>query len=137
MKSMSSLITPGPIILLALPALAWAIIAVTLASLAPIAYVPRIFNSTHVEHLAAFYIVTLVGAAAFGRLSLLRLAGLIVTFAVALAAIRVFQAAHRASALEDLLCDTAGVWTAIAPIIVARFRNARSPAEIEKPIWRH
>ena len=114
---------PGPLTLAALAALVWAVIAVALAALAPPAYVPHIFHSSHVEHLAAFYIVTLVGAAAFARQSLFRLAAVMIGFASLLAAIRAFQPAHQFSSAEDLLCDIAGVWAAIAPILVGRLRE--------------
>jgi hypothetical protein len=116
-------IVPGPLTLAALAALAWAVVAVTLAALAPPAYVPRIFHSSHVEHLAAFYIVTLVGAAAFARMGLFRLVAIIGGFALLLAAIRAFQPAHQLSTTEDLLCDVAGVWAAVAPILVGRMRQ--------------
>jgi hypothetical protein len=123
MEKKSGSIVLVPLTLAALAALAWAVIAVTLAALAPPAYVPRIFHSSHVEHLAAFYIVTLVGSAAFARLSLFRLAAVLIAFAVLLAVIRAFQPAHQLSSAEDLLCDIAGVWAAIAPILVGRLRD--------------
>lgn len=123
MKSDSGGIAPGPLTLAALAALVWAVIAVTLAALAPPAYVPRIFHSSHVEHLAAFYIVTLVGAAAFARINLFRLVAVMIGFAVLLAAIRAFQPVHQLSSAEDLLCDIAGVWAAVAPILVGRVRD--------------
>ncbi len=119
---------PGPVTVIALAALAWAVVAVTLAALAPPAEVPRIFQSSHVEHLAAFYIITLIGAAAFQRLQLFKLAGFVIGFAVLLAAVRYFQPAHRTSTTEDLLCDIAGVWAAIAPIVVARLRAPTAPS---------
>jgi hypothetical protein len=119
---------PWPLAMAALAALAWAVIAVTLAALAPPSYVPRIFHSSHVEHLAAFYIVALIGAAAFPRLKLFRLTAVLVVFAALLAAIRAFQPAHQLSSMEDLLCDIAGVWAAIVPILVGRLRDRPAPA---------
>jgi hypothetical protein len=116
-------VNPGALTLVACAGLAWAVLAVAMAALAPPEYVPRIFQSSHVEHLAAFYVVALVASAALPRLSLLRLAIGIIVFAAILAAIRSFQAAHRLSSEEDLLCDIAGVWAAMAPIVVGRFRS--------------
>jgi hypothetical protein len=136
MKSMFSLTSPAPMSLVALTALVWAVIAVVLAALAPKAYVPHIFNSSHVEHLAAFYVVTLIGAAAFDKLSILRLATGIVLFAIVLAAIRMFQPAHAPWVLEDFLCDAAGVWAAIAPIFVARYRDRQLYADGAPGLWR-
>jgi hypothetical protein len=123
MKPETGGIAAGPLTLAALAALAWAVIAVTLAALAPPTYVPHIFHSSHVEHLAAFYIVTLVGAAAFARLNLFRLVAAMIVFAIVLAVIRAFQPAHQLSAAEDLLCDIAGVWAAVAPMLVGRLRD--------------
>ncbi len=123
MDKTSGGVMAGPLTLAALAALIWAVIAIILAALAPPSYVPRIFHSSHVEHLAAFYIVTLVAAAAFGRLNLFRLVAVLVAFALLLAAVRAFQPAHQLSSAEDLLCDIAGVWAAVAPILVGRFRD--------------
>jgi hypothetical protein len=113
---------PGPLTWAVAAALVWAVIAVTLAALAPAGDVPRIVHSSHVEHLAAFYILTLIGAASFTRLSLVRLIAVMVGFAVVLAVVRAFEPSHRMSAMEDLLCDIAGVWAATAPIFVGRLR---------------
>jgi len=127
MKPTMSARMPWPLAMASLAALVWTVIAVTLAALAPPSYVPHIFHSSHVEHLAAFYIVTLIGSAAFAHLKLFRLAAVLVVFAVLLAVIRAFQPAHQLSSTEDLLCDIAGVWAAIMPILVGRLRtNTRS-----------
>jgi len=114
--------TPGPLTWAVAAALVWAVMAVTLAALAPAGDVPRIVHSSHVEHLAAFYILTLIGAASFSRLSLIRLIALMIGFAVILAVVRAFEPSHRMSAMEDLLCDIAGVWAAVAPMLVGRLR---------------
>jgi hypothetical protein len=126
-KSDKTIIAPGPLTLAALAALAWVVIAVSLAALAPPAYVPHIFHSSHVEHLAAFYIVTLVAMAAFARLDLVRLVAAMIGFAVVLAVLRAFQPAHQLSSVEDLMCDIAGIWAAVAP--------PTDPTRIEGP-WR-
>ena len=107
----------------ALAALAWGLIALAFASLAPPSYIPRIFQNYHIEHFAAFYTVTLLGSAALPRTKLLRIGLSLGLLAAVFALIRMTTQVHRLSYAEDLFCDIAGVLTALAPIFVARIRR--------------
>jgi hypothetical protein len=111
-----------PVALIALAALAWAIIALAFASLGPSEYVPRVFHNYHIEHFAAFYVVTLLTAAAMPRTSLWRICAGLAFLATIFALIRFATPLHRLTALEDLACDVGGSFAAITPILVGRFR---------------
>ncbi len=108
--------------LVALAALAWAIIALAFASLAPADYVPRVFHNYHIEHFAAFYVVTLLSSAALPRTSLARICTGLGLLAIAFALVRSAIPVHRLSATEDLACDVGGGFAAIVPMLVSRFR---------------
>jgi ABC-type Na+ efflux pump permease subunit len=112
---------------LALAGLAWALIALAFASLAPPAYVPRLFHNYHVEHMAAFYVVALLSAAALPGVRLTRIALVLVTLAAAFAAFRILALVNKVFYAEDLACDIAGVLAAIVPIYVGRFRQLSHP----------
>lgn len=109
--------------LAALAGLAWALIALAFASLAPPAYVPRIFSNYHIEHFAAFYVVTLLTAAALPTVRLDRIAGVLGALAAAFALFRILALVNKVFYVEDLACDIGGIMAALAPILVGRFRR--------------
>jgi ABC-type Na+ efflux pump permease subunit len=109
--------------LAALACLAWALIAVSFASLAPPTYVPHVFHNYHVEHLVAFYVVTLLSAAALPSIGLTRIGLVLALLAGALGLFRILALVNKVFYAEDLVCDLAGILAAIIPIFVGRFRR--------------
>jgi hypothetical protein len=107
----------------ALAGLAWALIALAYASLAPPTYVPRIFHNYHVEHFAAFYVVALLGAAALPRVKPIRIGLVLAVLATAFGLFRVLALVNKVFYVEDLACDIGGIVAAIVPIYVGRFRQ--------------
>lgn len=106
----------------ALAGLSWALIALAFASLAPPAFVPRLFQDSHVEHFAAFYVVAVLGAAALPTVKVDRIALFLASLAAAFALFRVLSLVNRLFSAEDFLCDLAGVIAGLAPVFVGRFR---------------
>jgi hypothetical protein len=85
--------------------------------------VPRVFQSFHVEHFAAFYVVTLLAAAALPGAELRWLGFVAGLLATAFAVVRFTFLVHRAFYAEDLACDVAGIFSALAPMTVQRLRE--------------
>jgi hypothetical protein len=85
--------------------------------------VPRIFNSYHIEHFVAFYLLTILAAAAFARAPLLQICFSLALMAVILASVRLLIPRHQVSDAEDLAADIAGIAAATAPMLVGRFRQ--------------
>jgi hypothetical protein len=113
--------------LAALAGLAWALIALAFASLAPPAYVPRLFHNYHAEHFGAFYVVALLSAAALPRVRLMRIGVVLAFLAAAFALFRILALVNKVFYAEDLACDIGGVFAAIVPIYVGRFRQLNNP----------
>ena len=112
--------------LAALAGLAWALIALAYASLAPASALPTIFHNYHVEHFAAFYVVALLSAAALPGVSLFRIGLVLSLTASAFALFRIFALINKVFYAEDLACDIAGILAAFAPIVVGRLRQIGS-----------
>lgn len=113
----------------ALAGLAWGLIAVIFASVGPSAAVPRVFFSYHIEHFAAFYLLTIFAAAGLPRIPLRQLCLCLGLMAVVLATVRLLIPRHRLSNAEDLAADLAGIAAVAAPILVGRFRQIASQRE--------
>ena len=111
-----------PWMIAALAACAWGVIAIAFASLAPSSLIPHLFYSYHVEHFAAFYVLSVVAAAGLPRIGLTRLSLSLIGFAAVLEVIRMLTPAHQLTSAEDLVCDIAGVLAAYAPMLVSQFR---------------
>jgi hypothetical protein len=107
----------------ALAGLAWGLVAVVFASVAPPRFVPRVFYSYHVEHFAAFYLIAILAAAGLPALRLYQLTFALVLMAVILATVRLVIPLHRLADAEDLAADLAGIGAAVAPIVVGRLRH--------------
>ncbi len=120
-----------PAIFMRALSLAATLVLVT-ASLAP--NVPQLLYSFHLEHFAAFYVVTLLAAAARYRTRLRRLAIDILLLAAALELIRGFTPAHRLTSAEDFVADVGGMLAAMAPLVIARFRDLFSPTPPPAPV---
>jgi hypothetical protein len=109
--------------LAALAGLAWGLIALVFASVGPSQFVPRLFYSYHIEHFAAFYVLTLLASSGLPRAPLRQVAPPLVLMAVLLATVRLLIPRHRMANAEDLAADIAGIAAAVAPILVGRFRQ--------------
>jgi len=109
--------------LAALAALAWGLIAVVFASVGPSQYVPRLFYSYHIEHFAAFYVLTLLATSGLPRAHLRQVVPPLALMAVVLATVRLLTPRHRMANAEDLVADLVGIAAAVAPILVGRFRQ--------------
>jgi hypothetical protein len=109
--------------IIAMAGLAWALIVLAYASLAPASAIPQIFHNYHFEHFVAFYVVALLSAAALPTVSLFRIALVLSLLASAFAMFRILELINKVFYAEDLACDIAGVLAAFAPIIVARLRQ--------------
>lgn len=107
----------------ALGGLAWGLIAVIFASVAPPQFVPRLFYSYHVEHFAAFYLIAILAAAGLPTLRLYQITFSLILGALVLATVRLVIPQHRLADAEDLAADIAGIGAAVAPIVVGRLRH--------------
>jgi hypothetical protein len=103
------------------------IAGVGFASLAPIAWVPRLLFSYHLEHFAAFYLMALCMAAARYRTQLHRILLDVTVLASLLEGVRAFTPAHQLSAAEDWFADVGGGLAALVPFLVSGFRHSFSP----------
>ncbi len=109
--------------LAALAGLAWALIALAFASLAPPSYVPRLLQNYHIEHFLAFYVVTILSAAALPQVGLLRIGSVLALLAGAFALFRILALVNKIFYAADFACDLWGIAAGLAPIYVARFRT--------------
>jgi len=109
--------------LAALAVLAWSLIALAYASLAPAADIPLIFHNYHVEHFAAFYVVALLSAAALPTVRLVRIGVALGCLAGAFALFRILALVNKTFYLEDLACDVIGTLAALVPIFIGRLRR--------------
>jgi len=108
--------------ILALAGLGWALIGLAFASIAPPNMVPRVLNNYHLEHFAAFYIVTLLAAAALPSVPFMRISIILCLLSGVFAAFRLLALVNRSFYVEDLACDLGGILAAAAPIIAGRLR---------------
>lgn len=115
---------PRAMAVAALGALAWAVIGVTFASLTTHPVVHHIFQSTHIEHFAAFYVLALLAVAGLPVFRTHWILVTVVVFAVTLELIRMSIPLHQERALADLFCDLAGVAAVLAPMMVDKLRLA-------------
>ena len=88
---------------------------------------PRFLASLHLEHFAAFYVIALATAAACPRTQLRKIAFGLMGFAVMLELMRIFVGARPMSSLVDLFADIGGIWCALIPILIGRFRQMFAP----------
>ena len=100
------------------------IAAVSFASLAPVAWVPHVLYSYHLEHFAAFYVMAASMAAARYRANLSRVLLDMLILASVLEGVRFFTPQHELSATEDWFCDLGGSLAALGPILIADFRKS-------------
>jgi hypothetical protein len=108
----------------ALAGLIWVMLAVTAASIAPSAYVPKLFHNYHIEHFAAFYVLGFFSAAALPRAPLLRVGLSVGALACLFALARVAGLINRTFYAEDLFSDLVGVLAALVPVYLGRIQGA-------------
>jgi hypothetical protein len=113
-----------PLAMAARAALLGVIVLVSFASLAPVAWVPRLLYSYHLEHFAAFYLLAMAMAAARYRANLNRVLLDVVILASLLEGVRAFTAAHQLTAAEDWVADLGGALAALLPIVAGAFRKS-------------
>jgi hypothetical protein len=113
----------GPLAVGARLSLVLLVIAIVVGSLIPTKALPRLLASAHLEHFAAFYLLTLATAAACPRTQLRRILFWLMSFAVALEAARILFGARPISSVEELFADIGGMWSALVPIVIGRFRD--------------
>ncbi len=101
--------------------------AICFASLAPAGWMPRLLYSYHLEHFAAFYLVSLSMAAARYRANVYRVLTDIAVLATVLEGLRLFSPGHQLSVAEDWVADLGGTLAALTPIAVGDFRRSFRP----------
>lgn len=104
-----------------------ATLVILFASFAPVRLLPHVLYSYHLEHFAAFYVMSLTAAAAFVRRKALKLGLYLCAFALGIEFLRLLLPAHRLSSLEDWFADGGGVMAALVPIAIGKFRSRFRP----------
>ncbi len=91
---------------------------------------PELFGWDKANHFAAFYTLSLFGAGAFPRRSLIVLGAWLSAFGGAIELVQALPFVHRDSDVMDWLTDTAGVMAALCPLLLAHWRSGyrRPPA---------
>ena len=84
---------------------------------------PDLFGWDKANHFAAFYGLSILGAAAFPRLSLAILGAWLSGFGGAIELVQALPFVHRDCDVMDWLTDTAGVLAALCPLLLARWRG--------------
>jgi hypothetical protein len=92
---------------------------------------PHLLYSYHVAHFAAFYILSLTALAAFPGWSFLRAFWALTAFLTVVALFRVVLDHHAQTTFLDWISDLGGVFGAMAPMLVQRFREGFKPARPE------
>ena len=126
--------TPGalrkdnhPLAMIARAAFLLVIAALCFASLAPSGWMPRVLYSYHLEHFAAFYLVTLSMAAARYRANVYRVMTDVAILATLLEGVRLFIPSHQLYVVEDWVADLGGALAALSPIVIGDFRKSFRP----------
>ena len=117
----------GPLAVVARLAFALLVLGIAGGSMIPPKYLPRFLASLHLEHFAAFYLLALATAAACPRTQLRKILICLMGFATVLELMRIFVGARPMSSIEDLFADIGGMWSALIPIVIGRFRLMFAP----------
>ena len=107
----------------------WAPFGITVVSLFEPAGAPRLFQSSHVEHLGAFYVVTILAMAALPQIRVILIASGLVLLAFFLAFVRIYLLSYQQDGPEDFICDLAGVLSALGPVFLGHPRDYVSHRE--------
>ena len=100
------------------------IVVVCVASLAPVSWFPRVLDSHHLEHFAAFYLIALSMAAARYRTTINRVLMDGGILASVIAIVSIFIPAHSEAAWPNWIAEIGGILAALCPIMVAEFRDS-------------
>jgi hypothetical protein len=84
---------------------------------------PDLFGWDKANHFAAFWVLSVLGAAAFPRLSLLALGAGLSAFGGAIELVQALPVVHRDADVIDWLTDTAAVLAAVCPLLLAQWRG--------------
>lgn len=118
MKSVNS-----GILLRAAQLLFWAALVFTfVAAVMPTHQAPKLFPWDKAEHFAAFYTLTVLGAAAFPRRSLIVLSILLSAFGGAIELVQALPIVNRDCDFWDWAADTVAILAALAPMVCVRWR---------------
>jgi hypothetical protein len=102
----------------------WVAAAVTLVlAVVPETGVPPLIPWDKAAHFLAFYVLTLLAAAAFPRRPLLLLALALSAYGAAIEAIQALPLVDRDSSFWDWVADTVAVGAALLPLLVPRWRG--------------
>jgi VanZ family protein len=86
---------------------------------------PSVDVSDKVEHMAAFFVITVLGCSAYPNVSRVKLALALVAFGGLIELVQEFPMFHRDSELSDWLADILAVVIALASVwLVKRLRTA-------------
>lgn len=113
----------GPLAVLARLGFLGAGLAIVVAVFMPADLVPDFVRSHYLQHFAAFYVATLLGMAAMPRARLRSILAGYMLFATVLEASHLPAGAPLAPLMDNWVADIGGIWTAIAPVVVERFRR--------------
>jgi hypothetical protein len=117
----------GPLAVGARLAFALLVLGIAGGSVIPPRVLPRFLASLHLEHFAAFYLLALATAAACPRTQLRKILLWLMGFATMLELMRIFVGARPITSLDNLFADIGGMWSALIPIVIGRFRLMFAP----------
>jgi hypothetical protein len=117
-------VNPIPLSVLAGGFLAWAAVLVVIAVLGRDRIVPDFFDDLRLEHFIAFYVIAFLAAAGLPGLTLRWLLLGLLALAGGVEAVRAALGHGWTRAGLDFACNLAGVLAALAPITLARHRDA-------------
>jgi hypothetical protein len=99
------------------------LLGVFAAAEVPSKHPPDLFGWDKANHFAAFYALSVLGAGAFPRLSLLALGAWLSAFGALIELVQALPFIHRDADVVDWLTDTAAVAAALCPLLLARWRE--------------
>ena len=105
-----------------------ALLAVFIAGVIPEEdHPPDLFGWDKANHFAAFYVLAVIGAAAFPRLSLWVLGAWLSAFGAGIELVQAIPMVHRDADVMDWLTDTVAILAALGPVALARWRRGFEP----------
>jgi VanZ family protein len=116
---------PRPILLLhGTRALFWAAILFTFVSAAlPATHAPHLFPWDKAEHFAAFFVLSLLAAAAYPRVPFVILALWLSLFGCAIELVQALPIINRDCDIWDWVADSVGIGAAVVAMLVGRWRD--------------
>lgn len=117
----------GPWAVLARAAFFGSLAAILIAVFLPARMVPQFVRSHYLQHFAAFYVATLFGMAAAPRAKLRSVCVWLLTFGTVLELSHLVAGAPLKPLIDNWVADVGGLFTAVAPAFVERFRRRFLP----------